>query len=115
MIEIDRLSAERGHAVDQHDCAAEPCRFERGGRAGDPAPTTQISAQTRRGVPAAGRRTVRVAVGDLGLVRVHRWSARCHRRTLQVILAETQLAQIDAVGGDPVSPGSAARPNTIET
>ena len=112
---IDCLSAERGKAVDQRDLAAETCRFERGGNSGDAgAQHADIGADTPRrsawGPPHNSGRG-----RDLGLVRVHRWSARCHRPTIQIIVTGTQLAQIDAVDSDPVSPGSAARPNTIET
>ena len=60
---IDRLSAERGKAVDQRDLAAETCRFERGGHSGDAgAQHADIGADTRRGVPSEALRTIRVAV-----------------------------------------------------
>ena len=82
---IDGLPAERGKPVDQSDLAAETGRFERGGNSRDAgAQHADIGGHAPRGSVGrppddpGGRR-------DLGLVWVHRWSGRSHRRRIEII------------------------------
>ena len=59
---IDGLAAERGKPVDQRDLRPSRAASSAAEMPAMPAPSTQISADTCRGVAPAGRRTIRVAV-----------------------------------------------------